>query len=411
MADTGTRTVTPMPVRTRGLLTWLAVATAVGSTGLAAGGTAGALLATDLAGPAAAGLPLGLLVLGSAAGALLLSWLAARGHRRRGLVLGYVLGATGAVLVVYAAASRSLPLVLVGSLALGAANAAVFLTRYAAAATATSASRGRALGTVFFATAVGAVASPLLLGPSEAVAQDLGLPRFSGLYLVAVAAFGGAALLLAATSRAGRRAAASPGPAGSGAGRAAVRAVLSRGRGRIAVLALAATNLVMTGVMTIAPVHLVAHGEGLDLLGTIVALHVVGMFAPSPVSGHLADRFGPAPVILTGGVLLLAACLLGVYVDEHGTAAMVGHLLVLGVGWNFGIVGASTLLAGATPEPLRPYAEGIGETSMGLAAAVAGPAAGLAADLGGYWALSLGGAVAAVCLLLVYRSPNGRTSS
>ncbi|MFL6126434.1 MFS transporter [Actinophytocola sp.] len=401
-----TSTATRAPAQGHGLLARLAAATAVGSTGLAAGGTAGALLATDLAGPAAAGLPLGLLVLGSAAGAVLMSWLAARGHRRRGLVLGYTLGVAGAALVVLAAVARSLPLVLVGSVALGTANSAVFLTRYAAAAATTAANRGRALGTVFFATAIGAVASPLLLGPSEAVARHLGLPRFSGLYLVAVLVFGAAALVLATGARSSRG-----GPVGQGSGRAALRAVLSRGRGRVAVLMLAGTNLVMTGVMTIAPVHLVAHGQGLDLLGTIVALHVLGMFAPSPVSGRLADRFGPLPVILAGAVLLLAACLLGLFAAGHGTVAMVGHLLVLGVGWNFGIVGASTLLAGAAPEPLRPYAEGIGEMSMGLAAAVAGPAAGLAADLGGYWALSLGGAVAAVCLLAVYWSSNGRTSS
>nr|AXL05637.1 MFS transporter [uncultured bacterium] len=403
-----TRTLGPsLRVPPRRHIALLALATAVGSTGLAAGGTAGALLATDLAGPAAAGLPLGLLVLGSAAGAVLISWLAARGRRGHGLVLGYAIGVAGAAAVVAAAALRSLPLVLAGSLALGAANSAVFLTRYAAARAATEASRGRALGTVFFATALGAVASPMLLGPSDAVAGDLGLPRFTGLYLVAVLAFGGAALVLVACARATGHDV----PRAEPTGRAALRTALTSGRARTAVLVLATTNLVMTGIMTIAPVHLVADGHSLDVLGAVVALHVVGMFAPSPVSGYLADRFGPLPVVMTGGVLMLVACLLGLSVDDHGTAVMVGHLLVLGVGWNFGIVGASLVLAREVPDRFRPHAEGVGELSMGLAAAVAGPVAGVVVYQGSYWTLSLCGAVAAVALLVGYRSAHGRTAS
>src|SRR5690242_14262020 len=83
----------------RRALALLAVATAIGSTGLAAGGTAGALLAVDITkAPAMAGVPLGLLVLGSAAGAPLLARQAAIGRRVRGLALGYALGVAGAVL-------------------------------------------------------------------------------------------------------------------------------------------------------------------------------------------------------------------------------------------------------------------------------------------------------------------------
>jgi MFS family permease len=81
----------------------LALATAVGSAGLAAGGTAGALLGAELADTeAAAGLPLGLLVVGQAAAAILISRRTARVGRSRGLALGYVLGTAGAALVVFA---------------------------------------------------------------------------------------------------------------------------------------------------------------------------------------------------------------------------------------------------------------------------------------------------------------------
>src|SRR5215207_2359713 len=183
----------------RAALIVLAVATAIGSAGLAAGGAAGALLGAELTGTdAGAGLPLGVLVAGSAATALLISRRTGQVGRGRSLMLGYMLGVAGAVLVIAAAVVSSLPALLAGSALVGAANAAVFLTRYAAAEVGGIAARGRALGVVFFATAVGAVSSPSMLGPSGDLAHALGLPRLSGLYVVAVLAFTVAAVLLAA---------------------------------------------------------------------------------------------------------------------------------------------------------------------------------------------------------------------
>src|SRR4029450_6544836 len=71
---------------------------------------------------------------------------------------------------------------------------AIFLSRYAAADLAVADARGRALGTVLFATALGTVAGPALLVPTGRLAQALGLPRVAGLYLVSVAAFAAAGL-------------------------------------------------------------------------------------------------------------------------------------------------------------------------------------------------------------------------
>ncbi len=396
----------------RGVLVLLAGATAIGSTGLAAGGTAGALLGAELAGTsAAAGLPLGLLVVGSAVGALFISRQAGQGRRGHGLMLGYAMGVAGAVVVIIAAVGRSLAMLLIGSTALGAANSAIFLTRYAAAETGTESSRGRALGTVFAATAIGAVLSPTLLGPSGALAQAVGLPRLSGLYLVAVVTFGVSALLFAAASNPrvpwfGRAASiltrATPGPGG---GRAVLVGVLRGAPTRTGLVALATTNFIMVGLMAIAPVHLVMHGQGLELIGAVIALHVGGMFALSPVSGYLADRFGPTAVLLLGGWLLLAASLAGIFVNAHSSLVMASHLVVLGFGWNCGVVGGSTLLAGAVPHMQRPHIEGIGEVIMGLAATVAAPVAGIVAALRGYQAFSLVSVAVAVCaLVFVYWS-------
>jgi len=388
------------------------VATAIGSTGLAAGGTAGALLAADITGTgAAAGLPVAALILGSAGAAVPLSRLAAGGRRGRGLALGYLLGAAGAATVLVAAAGRNLPLLLAGSAILGAGNSAVFLTRYAAVDTCQPAARGRALGTVLLATTAGAVLSPVLLAPSGTVAQALGLPRYAGLYLVALVAFGAAAVMFAAATR----------PGTPWLGRAAGALARDRATGRVrrlpldaalrapgtvpAVVAFAMANFIMVGTMAVAPVHLIAHGHGLGLAGAVVALHVAGMFAPAPVSGRLADRHGPVPVVLTGGALLLAASLAGSLVDPHHAPTMAANLIVLGVGWNFGVVGGSALLTASVPIDVRPQVEGVGEVAMGLAAAAAAPISGVVLAAGGYAAYSLASAaVAAVALLIVHRS-------
>jgi MFS family permease len=375
----------------------LALATAIGALGLAAGGSAGALLAEEITGSTAwAGLPLGFLVAGSAASALLISRRTGGAGRRPGLVLGYAIGTAGAALVVGAAAMEDFALLLVGSAALGAANAAIFLSRYAAADLGGEAARGRALGAVFFATAVGAVLSPNLLGPSGDLAEAAGLPSLSGLYLVAVVAFVLAGLLLATLPR---------GSLPVGDARPVARRELRVGlrSARLALVVLALTNLVMVAVMAIAPIHLVEHGHSLDLVGLVVGVHVLCMFAPSPLTGWLADRAGSAVVAALGAVLLFAAGTSGALMDLSNSLDMTIMLALLGLGWNAGVVGGSTMLAASVPAALRPRTEGIGEVAMGLAAGAGAPIAGLLVAYGDFTTLSIAAAVGAALMFAALR--------
>jgi MFS family permease len=382
----------------------LAAATAVGSLGLAAGGTAGALLAEDITGSdAAAGVPLGVLVAGSAAGALLIARRTSRSGRAAGLILGYALGTAGAVAVIGGAIASSFVLVLVGSAALGAANAAVFLTRYAAADVGDETTRGRALGTVFVAAAVGAIASPNLLGPSGRVAEAIGLPELAGLYLVAIPAFAIAAALLAHLSRglvAARDGALVPDESQAPVG-------LTGARGALVVLG--AVNFVMVAVMAIAPVHLKDEGHDLGFVGLVVGIHVFGMFAPSPLSGWLADRAGSATVISIGALFLVAAGVSGAIVDSSGHVGVTIVLALLGLGWNAGVVGGSTMLAASVPAAQRPRFEGFGEIAMGGAAAVGAVFAGLVVAVGGFPALAIAGATAGALLFAALRFGLGDT--
>ena len=381
----------------------------VAASGLAAGGTAGALLGAELTGAdAAAGLPLGFLVVGSSASAVLIARLSMHIGRGYSLAIGYAAGVVGAVIVVAAAAMASLAALLIGSTLLGAANAAIFLTRYAAAEIAGSAARARAIGAVLFGIALGAILGSLLLGPSGDLATAVGLPHSSGLYLIAVISFSVAAVIVAALSRARPKYIGRPGAllldssisssSRPVRGRQLTAGLLAPGA-RTALVLLATTNFFMVAVMTVAPVHLAMRGMTLQIIGVLISVHVAGMFVPSPLSGWLADRAGPLTVAAISGTILTCAGITGALLGSDSTGLVAAVLALLGVGWNFGVVAGSALLVESVTPRMRSQAEGIGEVAMGLAAAVGAPAAGLITAFAGFAALWLVGAAVAVLTL------------
>jgi MFS family permease len=392
-----------LPLLQRRTMRVLVVAQLLGALGLAAGGTAGALLAEHLTGSAAAaGLPLSLLVLGSGVGAVAVARIMRDHGRRAGLAAAYLAGAVGAALVVAAAAWRSWPLLLAGSLVLGGGNAAVMLARYAAADLASR--RGRAISTVVTAASVGAIAGPNLLGPAGVLAREVGLPAPTGLFLLAVPAFLGAALVLVAFLRpdplqVARGQALSAEEPAAADDRGELAALLGDRQVRLSLLVLAVANLAMVGVMAVAPVHLHDHGAGMGTIGLMIGAHIAAMYLPSPVTGWLSDRIGAREVATVGALLLLAAGAVAAMAGA-GRPGIMGALLLLGVGWNAGLIGGSALLRNAQVSPsLRTRAEGLGELGMGAAAAVGGSGAGLLLAGGGFGLLGL--VAAAPCLLLL----------
>jgi MFS family permease len=377
----------------------LAAATAVGGLGLAAGGTAGALIADEMTGGSTlAGVPLGAVVLGSAAGALLISRTTRLMGRIAALVLGYAVGAVGAALVLFALTASNFGLVVLGNAVTGVANAAVYMTRYAAADAVRAAARGRALGVVLTGAAVGAVAGPNLLGPSGDLVARWGVSRLGGLYLVAVVAFPVAAGMLALSG---------PVAGGSRSG-TAPSAPVRTGVGAVSVLAV--TNLVMVAVMAIAPPHLVAHGHNLDVVGVVVSVHVLCMLAPAPLAGWLADRAGAPALAGLGATLIVVAGVVGAVADPDNAVTMSVTLAVLGLGWCAGVVAGSMMVADSLPDAQRWRAEGIGEVAMGIAAGVGAPLAGLVVASGGFRTLVVLAAVVSLGMLFRGRRTVGRVA-
>jgi MFS family permease len=376
----------------RTLLTLL-LAQLVGGAGLASGVAVGALIAIEIFGDAQlSGVPFALTVGGTALAAVPLARLMRRRGRRAGLRLAWAAGAVGAALVALAAASgEGLPF-LVGMALLGGAGAGSDAARYAASDLATR--RGRAMGTLVAATAFGGVAGPLLIEPAAAFAVAVGAPSLAGPFMLSTVSFAGAVLVLHRFLRpdpllVARDASIVPAAASAtDGGRAGARpaSASSARRGAIAGgLAMAVASFIMILVMVAAPAELDGAGVGLGTIGLMISLHVAGMFAPSPLSGWMSDRFGSPLVIGLAGLLVAASGVLlavaalatgldGVHAGHAGYSPdgsshllLYAALFLLGVGWNMGFIGGSTLLGASLPAERRVSLQGMADAGMGLA--------------------------------------------
>lgn len=392
----------------------LAGSQVLGGVGVSAGAAVGALLAADISGREAwAGLGGTAQVLGGALGAYVVARIMAAKGRRPGLVVGYGMAMAGAALIIVAAVVGSFALLLVGSLLFGGAVASNSQARFAATDLADEDHRGRHLSIVVWATTVGAVAGPNLTGPGRRVAEALHLPVLVGPYVLSLVGIGLAMLVLTIalrpdpllTARALQAAHAEPGqslpPAASG-----WTAIRGHGDAVVGVLAMALGHTVMVSVMIMTPLHM-RHGHAsLEVIGLVISLHVVGMYAFSPVTGWAVDRWGGRVVIGIGSAVLLTASILAASTPEGHSTALTVALVLLGMGWSCTLIAGSTLLTAAIPLRQRPEAQGLADVAMGLAGGGGGAAAGIVVDVWGFPALAVvSGGLACLIGLLV---PLGR---
>lgn len=428
-ADVGTNDDDRTPRIQRRTVRVLASSQLLGGVAVAGSVPAGALLADAIAdSDAAAGLAQTSVVTGAAVVALPLARLALSRGRRASLSVGYAIGTLGALVVVVAAAAGSLPLVLIGSLLLGAAQAAGLGARYAATDLATDEQRGRSLSWVVWAATIGAVAGPNLLDPSGNLSESWGLPRLAGPYLVATAVLGVAAVVLFALLRpdpyllATRRRSATP-SAGTTPQHATprLRDGLTHLRGEpVGVLGIATVaigHLVMVMVMVMTPVHMAHVDVTVSLIGLVISVHIVGMYAFSPVVGFAVDRLGTRAVSAVGMAILVVACVISGLAHAANVVVLGTGLLLLGLGWSCTLIAGSTMVVDAVDGPERPAVQGLSDLVMNGAGALGGALAGVIVLLTSYSVLALG-ALAPIAALALWtrrvpaqRSPRGESNS
>ncbi|GAA2246029.1 MFS transporter [Streptomyces amakusaensis] len=398
---------TPEHPAQRRILAVLVVAQMLSGAALAAGITIGALLAEEMLGTTGlAGVSSALFAVGAAAGAVGIGRACRRWGRRPGLALGYGAGALGSLGVVGATVFDSVTLLFLGLLAYGAGTASIMMARYAGADLASPERRARAVSTVLFATAAGAIAGPAMAGVMGDLAEALGVPRLAGPFLLALLAFGAAALVVVVFLRPdplllSRAAAAADDGRASGSGRPAAagtarvdRRVLFTGA-TVMVL----TQLVMIGIMTMTPVHMAEHGHGEQAAGVVIGVHLGAMYLSSPLSGVLADRVGRLFTAALAALTLFAAGVVASLAPPDSTLALAGALILLGVGWNLGFVAGTALITDALPVEARASSQGLVDVGVTVAGATGGLASGVVVAVSGYPALALSGGLLILVLL------------
>ncbi len=288
-------------------------------------------------------LPISAMVIGSMLTATPLSAFMARHGRRAGFILGTLGGAIGATIGAAGLFTNSFLLFVIGSLFTGIYMSAQGFYRFAAADTASDAFRPKAISWVMAGGLLSAVVGPQLVK----VTNDAMVVPFLGTYLTVIVLNGLGVFFFAFLKI--------PRPVAHAAG-------TPRGRSRselirtptiaVAVIVATVSYALMNLVMTSSPLAVVGCGYEKSDAANVVMGHVLAMYAPSFVTGNIIARFGTERVMAVGLTILAAA----------GAVAMAGvdlmnffvALILLGVGWNFGFIGATSLLTSA----IRPEERG-----------------------------------------------------
>jgi MFS family permease len=191
----------------------------------------------------------------------------------------------------------------------------------------------------------------------------------------------------------------------------ALRTIVATPPGRVALAAMVVSQVVMVAVMTMTPVHMKIHGHE-SLSQYVVSLHIAGMFAFSPLVGRFADKHGRQLTILVGAVILCSSTILAAAAGDF-ELMLFPALWALGVGWNFGLIGGSSLLIDSVPDDKRVTVQGAADLMMSFCGGVAGLASGFIRRAVGYHMLANLGTIAAVALLIaayyLYRTGDQQT--
>ncbi|MEO8094308.1 MAG: MFS transporter [Pseudolysinimonas sp.] len=375
---------------------------ALAGVGMGATLSAGALLVTQVSGSQAlSGMAATGTTIGAAAAAIPLAALARRAGRAPSLATGAFIAAAGGGVGLLAAVLVSFPLLLVGLVMIGVGTAVNLQSRFAATDLSEPGSRGRDLAVVVWATTVGAVLGPNLIGPADAFGRSIGLPSLSGPFLFTITAQVLAGTIyfiflrpdpLKLAERIGRER--------DAAGQTLVDIPKSDPSGvRTGLIALALSHATMVSIMSMTPVHLVNGGATLVIVGLTISLHVAGMYGLSPVFGWLSDRIGREPIIAVGQGLLLMA-LLFVSIGGETQGAVMAGLILLGLGWSASTVAASSLVAESADPLRRTVIQGRADLLMSASGAAGGALAGPALALLTYEGLGLI-AIALVVVVLI----------
>lgn len=311
------------------------------------GGLAGQTLASN---PCFATLPISLIVLGNMLAANPISAIMQRMGRRFGFLLGAFFGALGGIVGAIGLYYSSFPIFLVASLLTGIYMSAHGFYRFAAADTASDEFRPKAISYVMAGGLAAAIIGPQLVK----VTSEIMVIPFMGTYaaILAVNLIGAVLFLFLDIPKP------APPKADMPKGRSRLE-LIKTPRIAVAVIVGTVSYALMNLMMTSTPLAVVGCGYTQDNAADVVTFHVLAMFAPSFFTGHLIARFG-VEKIMGLGILILAGAgavaLQGVELENFFIA-----LILLGLGWNFGFIGATAMLTSSHEPHERGKVQGMND--------------------------------------------------
>ncbi len=360
----------------------LATAQVLNGVGVAGTVAAGSLLVASITNSETlAGLAQTSSVLGAAALALPLARLTSRGGRRLALSVGLIAGVIGSLLAIFGGSRENIYLMLTGTFLVGAASAAGYQARFAAIDLATDEKRAKQLSFVVWGSTIGAVSGPNLMEPSGNLAESLGLPRLTGPYLISAVTLALAVLVIQLFLR--------PDPyltaaKDSGAAnlprvktKVALKHIRSNARASFAIAAIAIGHIAMVAVMVMTPVHMAHVDVTLTIIGLVISVHVLGMYAFSPLVGALTDRLGRLRVIQIGVAILLSSALISGFARADDAITLGIGLFLLGLGWSCTLIAGSALLTESVSPEFKSASQGASDLVMNLSGASGGAIAGV----------------------------------
>ena len=311
------------------------------------GGLAGLSLAEN---PCFATLPISMIILGSVLAATPLSAFMQKYGRRAGFMLGTGFGAVGASISAYGLYIQSFPVFIAGSLFTGVYMSGQGFYRFAAADTSSVDFRPKAISYVLAGGLAAAIIGPQVV---KATANVMVIP-FLGAYLTVIAINLIGSLMFLFLNIPTPPAPSEDAPAGRSRMEMLKTPVIA-----VAIICAMVSYALMNLAMTSTPLAVVGCGFEQDNAADIVSMHVLAMYIPSFFTGHLIARYGPIKIISLGLVILGGA----------GATAMTGvelenfyvSLILLGIGWNFGYIGATSMLAASYEPEERGRIQGLND--------------------------------------------------
>ena len=290
----------------------------------------GYALATD---KAMATIPLAMRQIATMAATIPASLLMQRIGRRGGFLVGALVGLTGAVIGIYSLTIAHFWLFTLSTALLGVSNSFVGYYRFAAADVANESFRSQAISWVLAGGIIAAILGPWVATGSKGwFNSDLyigALVAILGLQIITSALLLG--LQIPSTTTEHKPQSSRP-----------LRTIVLQSKFLIATLGSTVSYGVMVFVMTATPLAMATEAHSFGQTASVIQWHVIGMFAPSLITGWLIKRLGVLQIILSGAVLNLSCIGLNLAGTSFGHFAMA--LFLLGLGWNFMHVGSTTLL-------------------------------------------------------------------